>query len=247
MSDYIINYRDHFVGQKFSIHGADISEPLGFLLKGMEGLRLKLERVEFMGRLADTSDNNDIANIQLVTTDKNGNPATPILDVTASAIGTTTTIETGLTMVLNEHAGRWAYARSGANAGEARLISANTVGGQITHAAFSNATAEDDVFSILAAAPGDALWDGKVEPITPGWRCQNDGGDQTVPLHHKYDNLILPPNKGIGFFAMVEDDFTGVFDYVQWTECQIDIHGQVLAAGGASTSHATQLQPSGSV
>ena len=330
----IQNYRDFEQGTRFFVHGPDLSETIGKLLTGKTGVQFVVERIEFAGRFTDTEDGNDIANVLLVTTDDKGNPATPILQGAASAAGTTTVLNTGLAMTLNEHANRLLYMRTGDNAGEARLIASNTTGGAVTAAAFSNATAEDDEWSIIAANPADAAWDGTIFPVVPGLRLGNtgftvgtaddtgSGGSPThstttiitggrvyptgslvglgieiltgaqaaetstitantstplygtitfspaiagavvdtdtfkitgesntrhVEMEFGEKGLRLPSGKGLGFFQLVQDNFVGAFDYVKWTEMQIDVHGRMEAAGHNSGSHTSQFQPSGSV
>ena len=250
MSDLIVNYRDHYRGKKFYAHGPDLDQPLGFLVKGYPGVSLELERAEFSGLLNNTADNNDIANCVLVLVDEKGNPGVPVLESSqddGTGAGTTTTTETGLTMVADEHANRWIYVRTGDQAGQVRLITANTTGGQITHVAFAQALADDDEISVLVGRTTDPLWDtNRPVAITSGWRVQNDGSPQCANLSHKYSQLTLPKGSGIGFFSIVQDNFTGAFDYVQWTEMQIDVHGVEAGAGGQTSSgRNTQLQPAG--
>ncbi len=246
----ICNYRNHQAGRKFYIRASRVTEPLGYLLKAVAGVVPVIERISFSAYVTATGDTNDIANMQLVTTDTAGNPVTPIAQTTVTTPTSPTVFTISASATLNEHAGRLVYMRSGAYAGQVRVIASNTAHAtapQITlSSALGGTPAASDALSILPRNTADAAWAStSIVPLWPSWRAQVTGAAQTVNFHKKDLNIRLGHNQGIGFFAFEHDNFVAPLDAVKWAEAGVVVAGRLEGIGAESYGNNFQFQPSG--
>lgn len=242
-------YRDHKVGQRFHIRTKGETAAIGYLLKGVPGKRLVLERVSFSGYIGITDQPNDIANCQLVRTDQYGAPAVGVLSDDVTSASSTTVFETGLTMVLNTHAARWCFWKTGANAGTSQRVASNTVGGQITLAtAAGTQPAAGEQFVLLPSNPADALWSATataatLKTILPSWRLKSAANAQSCNDLILNLDLALPEGEGIGWFSTLYDNFTSTLDLVTFSEFCLNIEGRVEGAGYNANDYGMQFQP----
>lgn len=253
MTNLIQNYRDFRRGTRFAIHGNRIAETAGFLLKGIPGAVMRLDRVVIAGTATDTSDANDIHNVRLVRTNSDGAPATPVLTASVTSGSSTTVFATGLAMTLNEHANRLCLFVTGANKSsrgiyQCRLIASNTTGGAITLSSALTATpSAGDKFVIMPANQADAAWStSTLKTILPEVRLLRISGGRTVFMDFPDLDMPLNVGEGLGWFQTVHDNFASTEDAVVFTELSINVYGSLEGQGSRSNRGRYAFQPAAS-
>lgn len=210
---HIANYRDHSAGRKFYLQASRVTEPLGFILKGIAGVTPVIERISFSGYVSATGDTNDIANLQLVTADANGNPVTPIAQGTVTAATSSTVFKLGITATLNQYAGHLVYVRSGTYTGQVRVIASNTAHASDTQITLSSGLGGTptvgNAYSLLPRNTSHSAWASTtIQPIWPSWRLQVTAAGQGVSYDHT-EEIRLGSGQGIGLFQFEHDNYTG--------------------------------------